>query len=103
MKWLSNGLPSILFSADGSYGLAWRKQAGDAEIIGCANLTHDEWSLSTFEMAWETTMPHAFVLNEEGEWSKSDNAALSLEDGVLSIQYHGEVSYRRPLLLKLQK
>ena len=103
VKWLSNGQPSILFKADGSYGLAWRKQAGGAEIVGCFNLTHDEWSISHFEMAWGTTMPHVFILNDDGIWSKTTKVALSLENGVLAIQYHGEISYRRPLILKLQK
>lgn len=101
VRYLTRKLPELIFTPDGAYALAWRKDTEKYSLIGALNFNLDSWSRGVFEMRWNRNMPQVEMLNSNGEWQVAANTIIAQSNQLLQITCHGKFSLRIPLILKL--
>ncbi len=103
LDWLSRGrLPAAV--EGGVYPLAYRMDFADRVMLGVFNLSHDDWPNVTWDICLEGKKAKSVqILGADGTWRASGAKSEKCEQvgSRLRITTAGELSFRRPLIMKL--
>ncbi len=105
VNFISNRTPEILFQVDGAWPLAFVKRTANYDLAGVFNLNLDDWESWHFELAWPSDkLPEVTMLTADGTWQKlGDKLKMTKTNGMLELDGSVIVSFKRPLILKLER
>lgn len=104
IRWLWHNESPLLLHVDGAWPLALRRDGEDTMLVGCFNLSLDDWPNAVFELDGDRRIDPAGAirtLSDDGRWLESTHIRVADEGNLQCVSYGQAVSHRQPLFIQV--